>query len=128
MWSERPGLGPGRSSYAAAPVACSPMQGSADPDPGFPEGLPPSGRQVIPRPARAYAGVPAPWAALPAGRRRGLGLPLVRAAVEAHHRGLVAEERVTFDGFPDPGAPAAVLVPLFESVGETRVVLTRRAA
>jgi 8-oxo-dGTP pyrophosphatase MutT (NUDIX family) len=106
------------------------MPGSADPDPdpGFPEGLPPSGRQVIPRPARAYAGVPAPWAALPAGRRRGLGLPAVRAAVEAHHRGLVAEERVTFDGFPDPGAPAAVLVPLFESDGETRVVLTRRAA
>ncbi|HTZ10637.1 MAG TPA: CoA pyrophosphatase, partial [Acidimicrobiales bacterium] len=38
------------------------------------------------------------------------------------------EERVAFDGYPDPGAPAAVLVPLFEGGGETRVVLTRRAA
>ncbi len=96
--------------------------------PGFPEGLPPSGRQVIPRPPRAYAGAPAPWATLAAERRRGLGLGVVRPAVEAHHRGLVAEERVTFDGFPDPGAPSAVLVPLFERDGETRVVLTRRAA
>jgi len=106
------------------------MQGSADADQdrGFPGGVPPSGRQVIPRPARAYAGVPAPWAALPPARRRRLGLPVVRSAVEAHHHGLVAEERVAFDGFPDPGAPAAVLVPLFESSGETRVVLTRRAA
>ena len=67
----------------------------------------------------------------PAWRRSAGGgstLAAVRTAVEAHHRGLVAEERVTFDGFPDPGAPAAVLVPLFERDGETRVVLTRRAA
>jgi len=35
---------------------------------------------------------------------------------------------VVFDGFPDPGTPAAVLVALFERDGETRVVLTRRAA
>jgi len=95
---------------------------------GFPEGLPPPGRQVIPRPARAYAGVGAPWASLAPELRRGLGLAVVRPVVEAHHRGVVAEERVTFDGFPDPGAPAAVLVPLFERGGETRVVLTRRAA
>jgi 8-oxo-dGTP pyrophosphatase MutT (NUDIX family) len=52
----------------------------------------------------------------------------VRAAVEAHHRELVGAERVTFDGFPDPGAPAAVLVALLGHDGETRVVLTRRAA
>ena len=32
------------------------------------------------------------------------------------------------DGIPDPGAPAAVLVPVFEQDGEARVVLTRRAA
>ena len=31
-------------------------------------------------------------------------------------------------GSPDPGAPAAVLVALFERDGETRVVLTRRGA
>jgi 8-oxo-dGTP pyrophosphatase MutT (NUDIX family) len=48
--------------------------------------------------------------------------------VEARGRALAGTERVTFDGFPDPGAPAAVLVPLFEADGDTRVVLTRRAA
>jgi len=85
-------------------------------------------RQVIPRPVQATAGAPAPWSGLDPTRRRGLGLARVRAAVEAHHRGLVGAERVAFDGFPDPGAPAAVLVPLFEDDGETRVVLTRRAA
>jgi 8-oxo-dGTP pyrophosphatase MutT (NUDIX family) len=86
------------------------------------------GRQVIPRPAQAYAGAPAPWATLDAARRRRLGLARVRAAVEEHHRGLEGAERVTFDGFPDPGAPSAVLVALYELDGETRVVLTRRAA
>jgi 8-oxo-dGTP pyrophosphatase MutT (NUDIX family) len=59
--------------------------------------------------------------------RRGIDLARVRAAVEAHHR-QAAAGRVTFDGFPDPGAPSAVLVALFEHEGETRVVLTRRAA
>jgi len=65
---------------------------------------------------------------LPAAQRRGITLGRVRAAVEAHHHRLAENERVAFDGFPDPGAPAAVLVPLFEEAGETRVVLTRRAA
>ncbi len=100
----------------------------ADPDRGSAEGFPPAGRQVIPRPTRAYAGAPAPWASLEPARRRGIGLGRVRQAVEAHHRGLEAAQRVTFDGFPDPGAPSAVLVALFEDRGETRVVLTRRAA
>ncbi|HEY5023483.1 MAG TPA: CoA pyrophosphatase [Acidimicrobiales bacterium] len=106
------------------------MEGSADAaDPDrSPQAFPPAGRQVIPRPARAYAGAPAPWGALEPTERRGIELSRVRAAVEAHHRGLEAVERVTFDGFPDPGAPSAVLVPLFEHEGETRVVLTRRAA
>jgi 8-oxo-dGTP pyrophosphatase MutT (NUDIX family) len=52
----------------------------------------------------------------------------VRRAVVARHRELAGSERVTFDGFPDPGAPAAVLMALFEHDGEARVVLTRRAA
>jgi 8-oxo-dGTP pyrophosphatase MutT (NUDIX family) len=102
--------------------------GDAEDERGSPEGFPPSGRQTIPRPPLAYAGVPAPWASLEASRRQGMGLARVRAAVEAHHRGLQDPERVTFDGFPDPGAPSAVLVALFERDGETRVVLTRRAA
>jgi len=107
------------------------MQGSADaadPGPSFPDGAPRPGRQVIPRPTLAYAGAPAPWAGLDRRARRGLDLQRVRHALEAHHRGLEGGERVTFDGFPDPGAPAAVLVALFEHDGETRVVLTRRAA
>ncbi len=107
------------------------MQESAEADDRAPEVFPASGRQVIPRPARAYAGAPAPWAALSPERRRGIGLTVVRAALEARHRGLEPAERVTFDGFPDPGAPSAVLVPLFErdeGDGEARVVLTRRAA
>ena len=104
------------------------MQESAEADDRAPEVFPPSGRQVIPRPARAYAGAPAPWASLSPQRRCRIGLTAVRDAVEAHHRGLEVAERVTFDGFPDPGAPSAVLVPLFERDGEARVVLTRRAA
>jgi 8-oxo-dGTP pyrophosphatase MutT (NUDIX family) len=107
------------------------MEGSADivdPDRGSPDNWPASGRQVIPRPAQAVPGAPAPWAGLAPELRRGLDLERVRAAVEAHNRGLAANERVTFDGFPDPGAPAAVLVLLFGQGDETRVVLTRRAA
>ena len=86
------------------------------------------GKQVIPRPVHAYPGDEAPWAGLPASMRRGLDLTRVRKAVETRHRALEGKERVTFDGFPDPGAPAGVLVALFEVEGETRVVLTRRAA
>jgi 8-oxo-dGTP pyrophosphatase MutT (NUDIX family) len=93
-----------------------------------PATFPPAGRQVIPRPAQAYAGVPAPWAGLDPGARLGIGLERVRRAVEAHHRDPASAERVTFDGFPDSGAPSAVLVALFERDGEARVILTRRAA
>jgi 8-oxo-dGTP pyrophosphatase MutT (NUDIX family) len=88
------------------------------------ERIPP---QVIPRPPDARPGAPAPWAALAPGDRRGLRLDTVVGAV-AGHEALTLGERVAFDGFPDPGAPSAVLVPLFEEAGETRVVLTRRAA
>ncbi|HUI04877.1 MAG TPA: CoA pyrophosphatase [Acidimicrobiales bacterium] len=89
--------------------------------------VPRGGRQVIPRPPRAVAGGSAPWAALAPAARRGLSLARVRAAVEGHARRAGGEAPV-FDGFPDPGAPAAVLVPLFERGGEAHVVLTRRAA
>jgi len=86
------------------------------------------GRQVIPRPATARAGGPAPWAALPEPRRRPIGAARVAEAVRSHHHALRGAERVVVDGIPDPGAPAAVLVPVFEEDGEARVVLTRRAA
>ena len=85
-------------------------------------------RQVIPRPPSWRPGGPAPWAALAEGERRGITLERVAKVVEAHHQALTGRERVTFDGFPDPGAPSAVLVPAFEEGGEARVVLTRRAA
>ncbi len=91
-------------------------------------GRPHAGRQVIPRPAEAAPGRPAPWGALPVELRRGIRLAPLAAAVVAHHRALESAERVTFDELPDPGAPAGVLVPLFEEAGEARVVLTRRAA
>lgn len=65
---------------------------------------------------------------LDADERRGIGIERVAKAVEAHHRALSGREQVTFDGFPDPKAPSAVLVPVFDEGGEARVVLTRRAA
>jgi 8-oxo-dGTP pyrophosphatase MutT (NUDIX family) len=86
------------------------------------------GRQVIPRPPAARPGSPAPWDGLAPADRRGIDLERVGAALRAHHSALRGEERITVDGIPDPGAPAAVLVPLFEEDGEARVVLTRRAA
>jgi 8-oxo-dGTP pyrophosphatase MutT (NUDIX family) len=93
-----------------------------------PPGRRTGGSQVIPRPLAAYAGGDAPWSALSRADRRGISLARVLAAVVAHHRSLEGRERLSFDGFPDPGAPAAVLVALFERTGEARVVLTRRAA
>jgi 8-oxo-dGTP pyrophosphatase MutT (NUDIX family) len=67
-------------------------------------------------------GAPAPWASLPPGRRRGLGLERVRAALRTP---LDLGRRAT-DG--DTRRHSAVLAALFEERGEARVVLTRRAA
>jgi 8-oxo-dGTP pyrophosphatase MutT (NUDIX family) len=74
------------------------------------------------------AGEPAPWAALAPDRRRGITLERVREVVVAAQPGTLDDPRVVFDGFPDPGSSAAVLVPLFEEEGEARVLLTRRSA
>ena len=76
------------------------------------------GAQRIPRPPTIRLGGAAPWAGLPPEARR-LSLAEVRRRCRA---------------FPAPSQPrripgnqaAAVLVPLFEAGGETRVVLTRR--
>ena len=86
------------------------------------------GRQVIPRPPGARPGAGAPWAALAPSERRGLTTARVAGALAADDRSRRGAERMSVDGFPDPAAPAAVLVPLFEEDGEARVVLTRRAA
>lgn len=76
------------------------------------------GAQKIPRPPTIRLGPAAPWAALPSAA---VQLPL-------------AEVRRRCLAFPPPPRPpdisdvqaAAVLIPLFEAAGETRVVLTRR--
>jgi len=76
------------------------------------------GAQRIPRPPTIRLGGPAPWSELPPESRR---FP-------------VAEVRRRIAAFPEPERPpqvadvqaAAVLMPLFEASGETRVILTRR--
>ena len=76
------------------------------------------GAQKIPRPPTIRLGPPAPWAELPPDAVR---LPL-------------GEVRSRCLAFPAPARPphvtdvqaAAVLVPLFETAGETRLILTRR--
>lgn len=85
-------------------------------------------RQVIPRPPESEPGGPAPWSSLGPDARQRIDLGRLRASLAAHRHALAGAERVTFDNLPGGGAPAAVLVPLFEEDGETRVVLTRRAA
>jgi 8-oxo-dGTP pyrophosphatase MutT (NUDIX family) len=101
---------------------------------------PPSDDELvpIPRPSEVSLGAAAPWEALPVGQRVGLSLAHVLDALErGGHRGPVPlwepphpSGTVVPDG-PAPPGPAfssAVLVPLFEEDGETRVVLTRRSA
>ena len=126
----RPGLRARPFVVGGGAGSVQPMAGSADAadsDRAAP-GVPGRGAPGHPPPGTAYAGAPAPGPGSPPSAGRGIELGRVRAAVEAHHRDLDGAERVTFDGFPDPGAPSAVLVALFEADGEARVVLTRRAA
>ncbi len=89
-------------------------------------------RQVIPRPAGSRAGRPARWAELDETRRASIGLEQVRAAVAAGG-GWVAgspdrrRQTAAFEG-KATGPTAAVLVPLYEQAGETRVILTVRSS
>ena len=76
------------------------------------------GTQKIPRPPTIRLGGPASWAGLPPEARR---LPLD----EVRRRCLAFPAPPRATRVPGNQA-AAVLVPLFESGGETRVVLTRR--
>jgi 8-oxo-dGTP pyrophosphatase MutT (NUDIX family) len=78
------------------------------------------GRQVIPRPNAVRSGRPAPWADVPASRRR-LSLDDVRKALASAPPPRPADSE-------RPGVPAsAVLAPLYDVDGEAVVVLTRRA-
>ncbi len=79
------------------------------------------GRQVIPRPPGVQPGGPPPWSGRPAPAVRSLPLPVVVDAVRRH---VAAPAGVP----PQAMRPAAVLVAIYDGDGETRVVLTRRAA
>jgi 8-oxo-dGTP pyrophosphatase MutT (NUDIX family) len=75
-------------------------------------------------------GHPAPWAALEPGERRRITLHRVRTALAEDERARAGGDRVpwrTLAGAEADGRPAAVLVPLFEEAGESRVVLTVRS-
>ncbi|HXW38639.1 MAG TPA: NUDIX domain-containing protein, partial [Acidimicrobiales bacterium] len=85
-------------------------------------------RLPLRRPAHHRPGGRAPWADLPLERRRHLRIDRVVEAVRRPRRGPVLSEPwppVLVEGRPP--RPAAVLVPLFEEDGETRVVLTVRS-
>jgi 8-oxo-dGTP pyrophosphatase MutT (NUDIX family) len=93
---------------------------------------PQAGKQVIPRPPESRLGSPAPWAGLPAERRRGITLDHVRRVLVATGRPTVVHPWIstppTVGGTPPTARQAAaVLVPLFEEDGETRVILTVRS-
>lgn len=79
------------------------------------------GRQQIPRPPSHRPGREPPWAALAAEARTVVTVEDVRKAMStlgpAQPQGMV----------PFTGAPAAVLVPIFEEDGDARVILTRRS-
>jgi 8-oxo-dGTP pyrophosphatase MutT (NUDIX family) len=75
-------------------------------------------------------GEPAPWAALSNGQRSQISLDRIRAALDGDRqtrRGQIREPWRTLAGEEAEGRPAAVLVPLFEEDGESRVVLTVRS-
>ncbi len=93
----------------------------------------PARRQVIPRPPHHRPGSPAPWADVPPSRRRHITLEQIRSALDDDRQdrqdrlGPTREPWRTPVGGAAEGRPAAVLVPLFEEDGESRVVLTVRS-
>ncbi len=98
-----------------------------------------SGPQSIPVPDRARLGEGAPWVHLPAAARRGLSLEQVRSVLSSptgpgtrsgtplSDPDPASTELLAAIGTAGPARAAAVLVPLFEEDGETRVVLTVRS-
>jgi 8-oxo-dGTP pyrophosphatase MutT (NUDIX family) len=98
-----------------------PEPGQPFPPPTVP--VPPGrgGDQVIPRPLTALAGGPAPWADLPAERRR----PTL-ADVEAALASAGPAVRSEREHLPEIDRESAVLAPLYEHDGDLYVVLTRR--
>lgn len=76
-------------------------------------------RQLVPRPHGAAPGGVAPWAGLPSSDRRSIDLKRVASAL--------AYRLVPPEVDPEDRPHAAVLVPMFERDGETRIVLIRRS-
>lgn len=129
---------PARAEWPAAAVSSRqaveqrlpgwPQPGEEPPGPTQP--VPPGrgGDQKIPRPYNARPGAPAPWANLPADRRRPQ-VGDVRAALSALGPARPSA-RALVDGPLRAGRPSAVLAPLYDDqVGpgsEAHVVLTRR--
>ena len=106
-----------------APGWPGPGQEPAPPPRPVPPGR--GGDQRIPRPYNAIAGAPAPWAGLPADRRR-LTVDQVRARL-AVLGPVQPSQRELADGPARPGRPSAVLAPLYAGAdGLAHVVLTRR--
>ena len=85
-------------------------------------------RRRIPKPPAAEPGGPAPWLRVDPALRRHIGLDRVRAAMAAEDPARPGPGLPGPAELPDPPRPAAVLVPLFEEDGETRIILTRRSA
>src|SRR5436190_23279292 len=83
------------------------------------------GNQIIPRPADARPGGPALWEELAPAERKGISLDRVVRAVQTN---VVHIPEPVMPAEVETPPPAAVLIPLFEEDGETRVVLTRRSA
>ena len=96
-----------------------PGEDSPPPTSPLPSGR--GGEQIIPRPLNATPGRPAPWAHLPAERRRPT-MTDVRAALNAAG----PAERSERETMPGIDLASAVLAPLYEHDGNLHVVLTRR--
>ena len=78
--------------------------------------------QRIPRPPGTRPGGPPSWAVLPFDERCGFDVARVRRAMRS------VGPADPFPALPYETPSAAVLVPLFEEDGETRVILTRRSS
>ena len=79
------------------------------------------GKQQIPRPAAVRPGEAPSWAALDPADLHGISIDHVRRAMAS------VGPADPVPQLPYEASPAAVLVPLFEEDGETRIILTRRA-
>ena len=80
------------------------------------------GQQRIPRPPGVRPGASPPWAGLTAAERAAVDIGRVRSALASRPAGRPLAPTL-------PSAQlAAVLVPFFEDVGQTRLVLTRRSS